>query len=182
MINIAQTLKYIELCKSNNVAIVPRTIETVESAFGDIHLSMKDSVILGELLTTPNTAGAYMELLRIQISLRALGELDKYHPCSLINVSNFQDTLREKCETPESVIALGRQYDIGDLSLYGSLIHIAESVYESLDTNKRLDDVFVNSNLSRLLSLYEYIISDGDKEVGAAVACPVTLPHITKAM
>ncbi len=177
MINIAQTLEYVQLCSMIGESPTPRTAAEVSDLF--IGRGHGDEITkrAAKLTMYPETAEAYMELIRVQVSLRALGELDIHHPCAMINISNFAQMLNS-VKKPKDVVEAAAPYNIGNLSLYGSLLLIARDLYKQLERNGNLGRVFQNSNLARLISLYEYLDNNMASELIDEIVNPVNVPHI----
>lgn len=181
MINLAQTTQYIQLCRDLKIALRPRTEGEMRCLAQRYMDGSAPKVRIMNLVTNADTAEAYLELIRIQVSLRGMGLLPSNHPAAMVNITNFQRMLLS-LDDRDKVTEIVRKYDIGNLSLYGSFITIAKGVYNMVDEANRLEDVYVNSNLSRLLSLHEYIDNNFDEEIRTEVLQRVHIPYRKEVM
>lgn len=175
MINISQSLQYAKNCRELSISLEPRTEAELLAVLKPLPDSdAKEAMYM--LMLSPKTADAYIELLRIQISMRAMGIIPRHHACAMINVQNMQQMLAGFGQ-PINVHNEAMKYRFGDLHKYGAMLTYAERWYKLLDKADKLDSVFSESKLSRLLSLYEYVEYDS-VEAANEVSRPVILPHL----
>lgn len=155
MISLNQTLEYINACRALNVEVKARTedemIHLIDSA---PHGEHRDKLL--NLLQYPDTAGAYMELLRIHIGSRAIGALSRHHPCAMVNVRNMSIMLHSYV-VPLNAHLAAQPYGLGNLSKWGAFIDVADEVHTRVDDKNLLDKVYHETHLYRILSLHEYM-------------------------
>lgn len=171
MLNLTQTVEYVNLCKIAGIPVIPRTKAQLYSEMSNI-LNPNHRYEFEQLVMTADTAEAYVELLRIQVSLRALKVLPKHHPSAMVNITNFQDMVKS-CATSDELICKATPYNLGDLTLYGAFIPIAKLYHDIIFEKGLLDNVYSACNLGRLMGLHDFLNGNHSKSNVTYVTTPV---------